>query len=199
MDLADVARVSGRLIDEVEKAVIGKRAALELLLLGRARRRARAARGLPRAREDADGALVRAGLLDGLLAHPVHARPDAVRRHRLVDLQPAHVRLRVPAGADLREPPPRGRDQPRSAEDAGRAARGDAGAAGDNRRRDPAARPAVPRARDPEPDRVRGHLPVAGGAARPVPAAHVGRLPRTRRRMADARRPRGAAAPTRWS
>ena len=34
MDLADVASVSSRLIDEVAKAVVGKRAALELLMLG---------------------------------------------------------------------------------------------------------------------------------------------------------------------
>ena len=69
-----------------------------------------------------------------LLAHPVHARPDAVGRDRLVGLQPARGGLRVPARPDLREPPARGRDQPRPAEDAGRAARGDAGAAGDDAR-----------------------------------------------------------------
>jgi MoxR-like ATPase len=34
MDLVDVGRLSGRLVDEVEKAVVGKRAALELLMLG---------------------------------------------------------------------------------------------------------------------------------------------------------------------
>ncbi len=34
MDLVDVGRVSSRLVDEVEKAVVGKRAALELLMLG---------------------------------------------------------------------------------------------------------------------------------------------------------------------
>jgi MoxR-like ATPase len=34
MDLAEVGRVSGRILDEVEKAVVGKREALELLLLG---------------------------------------------------------------------------------------------------------------------------------------------------------------------
>jgi MoxR-like ATPase len=34
MSLADVARVAGSLLDEVEKAVVGKRDALELLLLG---------------------------------------------------------------------------------------------------------------------------------------------------------------------
>ena len=158
-----------------------------------ARRRARAARGLPRPREDADGALVRAGLLDGLLAHPVHARPDAVRRDGLVGLQPARRRLPVPAGPDLRQPAARGRDQPRTAEDAGGAARSDAGAAGDDRGRDAPARPAVPRDRDAEPDRVRRDVSAARGAARPLPAAHVGRLSRARGRMARARRTRGAA------
>jgi len=34
MDLREVGTISGRILDEVEKAVIGKRAALELLLLG---------------------------------------------------------------------------------------------------------------------------------------------------------------------
>jgi MoxR-like ATPase len=34
MDLAEVGRVSNRILDEVEKAVVGKREALELLLLG---------------------------------------------------------------------------------------------------------------------------------------------------------------------
>ena len=40
------------------------------------------------------------------------------------------------AGRGLRQPSSRRRDQPRAAEDAGRAARGDAGAAGDDGRRD---------------------------------------------------------------
>ena len=99
----------------------------------------------------------------------------------------------------LHEPPPRRRDQPRPAEDAGRAARGDAGAAGDDRGRDAAARPPVPRARDAEPDRVRGHVPAARGAARPLPAAHVGGLPRARGRVAGARRPRASGGRTRSS
>ena len=42
---------------------------------------------------------------------------------------------------------------------------------------DARARAAVPRPRDAEPDRVRGHLPAARGAARPVRAAHGLRLP----------------------
>ena len=137
MNIADVAERSTRLLDEVERAVVGKRDALELVLLGRARRRPRADRGLPRSRQDADRAVVRAGDRARLRTHPVHARPDALRRHRLVDLQPAHGRLRVPARADLHEPPPRRRDQPRPTEDPGGAARGDAGAAGDDRGPDP--------------------------------------------------------------
>ena len=74
------------------------------------------------------------------------------------------------------------RDQPHAAEDPGRAARGDAGAPGHGRGRDlPAAR-ALPRARHRQPDRVRGHLPAARGAARPVPAAGRLRLPHRRTR-----------------
>ena len=64
---------------------------------------------------------------------------------------------------------------------------------------DAPARAAVHRARDAEPDRVRGHLPAARGAARPLPAAHRDRLPDARGRVADARAPRRAAARTRSS
>ncbi len=74
-------------------------------------------------------------------------------------------------------------------EGAERAAGGDAGAAGDDRARDlPRARP-VPRHGDAEPDRVGGHLPAAGGPARPVHVQGAGRLPDgdagVRRRRAD--------------
>ena len=86
------------------------------------------------------------------------------------------------------------RDQPDPAEDPVRAARGDAGAPGHGRGRDlPAAR-ALPRARDRQPDRVRGHLPAARGAARPVPAAGQLRLPHRRRGVRRARAPARAAA-----
>ena len=91
-----------------------------------------------------------------------------VRRHRRQRLQPALERVRVPAGPGLREPPPRRRDQPRLAEDAGGAARVHAGEPGDDRRRQLRARPAVHGHGDAEPDRVRGHVPAARGAARPL-------------------------------
>ena len=64
-----------------------------------------------------------------------------VRRHGRQRLQPARERVRVPAGPGLREPPARRRDQPRLAEDAGRAARVHAGAPGHDRRRHVPARP----------------------------------------------------------
>ena len=98
---------------------------------------------------------------------------------------------RVPglARAGLHQPPARRRDQPRPGEGAERAAGGDAGAAGDDRARDvPGAGP-VPGDGDAEPDRVGGHLPAAGGAARPVHVQGAGRLPHgdagVRRRRAD--------------
>ena len=102
-------------------------------------------------------------------------------------------------GPDLHQPPARRRDQPRPAEDAGGAARGDAGAAGDDRGRHAPARAAVPRARDAEPDRVRGHVPAARGAARPLPAPDLVRLPEPRRRVGGARAAARAAAWTRSS
>ena len=79
-------------------------------------------------------------------------------------------RLRLPRGPGVHEPAARRRDQPHAAEDAVGAARGDGGAAGLGRRPAAAAARPVLRDRHPEPGRVRGHLPAARGAARPVPA-----------------------------
>ncbi len=53
---------------------------------------------------------------------------------------------------------------------------------------------AVPRHRHAEPDRVRGHLSAARGAARPLPAARRARLPERRARARDARRCRARAS-----
>ena len=102
------------------------------------------------------------------VAGPVHARHPADRRHRLVRLRPADARVRVPPRAGVRERPARRRDQPRDAEDAVGAARGDGRASGDGRRRHARAPGPVPAARDGEPDRAGGDVPAAGGAARPL-------------------------------
>ena len=100
-----------------------------------ARRGPRDHRGLPGRGEDDAGEVARALARRRLLADSVHARPAALGRHRRQRLQPAHERVRVPARPGLRQRPPRRRDQPRLAEDPGRAARGDAGEPGHDRRR----------------------------------------------------------------
>ena len=118
-------------------------------------------------------------------ADPVHAGPAAVRRDRPVDLQPEDPGVRVPAGPDHEPGRPRRRDQPGDAQDAVQPPRVHGGAPGDDRRHDlPDARP-VPRHRDPEPDRVRGHVRPAGGPARPVHAADPARLSRSRSRRSS--------------
>ena len=95
-----------------------------------ARRRPRAARRRSRPRQDDPGAHARRRPAPDVLAHPVHARPDAGRHRRHQHRPGARARrhvLRVPARADLRQRRARRRDQPRHAEDAVGAARGDAG------------------------------------------------------------------------
>ena len=83
------------------------------------------------------------------------------------------------------------RDQPGDAQDPVRPARGHGGAAGHGGRQDRRAAGALPRARHPEPDRVRGHLPPAGGPTRPLPHPPPARLSRHGRRD----RPPGQPAP----
>ena len=199
LSVADASALARSVLDEVEKAVIGKRTPLTLVLsavlakghvlledfpgLGKTL----AARSLAR--------------VLGLDFARVQFTPDLLpgRHHRLVPLQPEGGHLRVPARAALRRAGARRRDQPDAPEDPVGAARGDAGAAGHGRGRDlPPARP-VPRARHGQPDRVRGHLPAARGAAGPVPDAGQLRLPHRRRGVrrgaAPARAPAGGRRP----
>ena len=115
-----------------------------------------------------------------VLAHSVHARPDA-RRHRRHQHR-AGARawrdvLRVPARADLRQRGARRRDQPGDAEDPIGPARSDAGRQRVGRLDDLPARAAVPGAGDPEPARDGGHLSAARSAARSVLLQVAGALP----------------------
>ena len=59
MELAQVQEHATRILDEVERAVVGKRERARARPDGAARRRARVARGLSGAREDARGAVLR--------------------------------------------------------------------------------------------------------------------------------------------
>ena len=101
-----------------------------------ARARPPADRGPARRRQD--HARARAGEVarPALPAHPVHQRHAARRHPRRLDLRARQRRLQVPSRADLRAGDPRRRGEPRHAEDAVGAARGDGGAPGHRRRRD---------------------------------------------------------------
>ena len=110
-------------------------------------------------------------------------------------LSPQEGTFTLRAGPDLRERRARRRDQPRAREDAVRAARGDAGAAGHDRGRPLRAARPVHRARDAEPDRPRGHLPAARGADRSLPRARAHGLPEPQGRGADARARTTSSAP----
>ncbi len=133
----DAARAAARttILDEVERAVVGKREALELVLLGIL----------------ADGHVLIEdfpGLAKTLIAR-AFAQVTSIGFTRVQftpDLMPSDVTgssiynqreadFEFRPGPDLHQPPPRRRDQPRPTEDAGRAARGDAGAAGHDRGR----------------------------------------------------------------
>ena len=167
-------------------------------------RRPRAARRRARRREDAArrrDARARSASSSGALQFTPDMLPADITG--TMTLRGGELAFRPGPGVHQR--PARRRDQPHAAEDPGRAARGDAGGAGHRRRRAaPAARP-VPRARDPEPDRVRGHLPAARGAARPLPRPSRVGYPdaRTRSgrccgsRAAGSRRPRSTTS-GRW-
>ena len=123
-----------------------------------------------------------------------HPRPAPVGRHRLERagrwLLPIHSRT------DLHERAAGRRDQPRHAAHPVGTARGDAGAPGQRRWRDAPDSGALPGAGHPEPDRARGDVRAAGGAAGPIPRPHRPGLPgrgrRTRDRAALPRRRRAA-------
>ena len=158
-----------------------------------ARARPPADRGRAGPREDAHREDDRQRARRHLPARPVHARPRALgpRRHAHLPRRLGH--LRHGAGARLLQLPARRRDQPRARQGAVGAARGHAGAPGHDRAHDARRARPVPRHGDAEPDRVRGDVPAAGGAGRPLHAQDPGRLPRARRgahrRAALARRP----------
>ncbi len=103
-------------------------------------------------------------------------------------------RFEFQQGPGVRPAAARRRGQPRDAEGAERAARGDGGAPGHRRRPHPPAAGAVLRRRDAEPELPARHLPAAGVAARPLPDAHRARLPGGGARTRAAARPRPARA-----
>ena len=177
--------ISDRLVDNIETVVYGKRSEIKLVLTALACDGHVLLEDVP---GTAKTVLARAiaGSIEGAIPQRIQCTPGSAadRRDGTLRVRPADPRLRVQARADLRQRRPRRRDQPRDAEDPVGAARGDGRAPGDRRRRHARAAVSVPRSRDGEPDRVRGHVPAAGSAARPLLPAHVARLSRARGRAA---------------
>ena len=190
--LTSTLRAAHAVLDEVERAVVGKRDVLELVLMGFLADGHVLLDDLPGVAKTlmARSFAAATGLV--VPADPVHTRPAALGHHRRDAARPAHPDVQLSAGSALRQPRARRRGEPRAGEDPGRVARGDAGATGDRRWHHLSARAAVPRRRDAEPDRVRGHLPAARGPARPIHPAHRGRLSVAGRRVEPAGSTHGA-------
>ena len=128
---------------EVEKVIVGHREVITHVLTGMFAGGHVLLEGVPGLGKTLLIKTLSGGARPVLLAHSVHARPDAGRHHRHQHHRRGRGRpeaLPVPARADLRAHPARRRDQPRHAQDAVRAARGDAGERGHRRRRHAAAR-----------------------------------------------------------
>ena len=172
---------------EVKKVIVGQDHLLERLIVALLARGHVLVEGVPGlAKTMAIKTL--AGAIGGEFQR-IQFTPDLVPADLIghAHLQPEDRGVQHLARARVHQPPARRRDQPRAGEGAERTARGDAGAPGHDRPRDaPGAQP-VPRARDAEPDRVRGHVPAARGAGRPVHAQGARRLPDAHRGVRDRR------------
>ena len=150
MNLARVSELAAPILDEVDRAVVGKRESLRLVRRG-------ILAGGHVLMEDFPG-------LGKTLAARSFAQTlglDFKRAQFTPDLLPGDItgsfiydqragEFEFRAGAALRRAAARRRDQPHAAEDAGGAARGDAGEAGDRRGPHVPAAPALPRPRDRE-------------------------------------------------
>ena len=181
-----VAEGRTRILAELGKVIVGQDEVVEQVLIALFTGGHCLITGVPGPGEDAPHQDARRHPRSGLQAHPVHAGPDAVRHHRHRDSRRGSGQPAPPVrqGADLRADHPGRRDQPHAAQDAGGAARGDAGVSRHGRRPDLSARSAVLRARDAESDRARGHLSAARSPARSLHVQHRHHLPHRGRRGA---------------
>ena len=177
-----------RLREEIATVIVGQRYLVDRLLIGLLAERPRAARRRARPGQDAVGQDARRRPSTATF-HRIQFTPDLLPADLIGTLiyNPRDGVVHRQARADLRQPHPRRRDQPRPRQGAERAARGDAGAPGHDRRRDlPAAR-SVPGAGHAEPDRAGRHLSAARGAGRSLHAEAHDRLPDARGGAADPR------------
>ena len=134
-DPADPRATAEAILFEIRRVIVGQDAMLERILVGLLSGGHLLLEGVPGPRQDADDQDPRRRPRRLVQAHPVHARPDAVRPRRDPHLPPGQGLVRRRAGPRLRQLPPRRRDQPRAGQGPVRAARGDAGAPGHDRPR----------------------------------------------------------------
>ena len=170
-------KLLGEAIAQVQRVIVGQEHMVEQLMVGLLAKGHILLEGVPGV---AKTLAVRsfATVVGGDFAR-IQFTPDLVpvrhRRHPDLQGQPGELRRRARPG--LRQLRARRRDQPRAGQGAGRDARADGGEAGLHRRHHLPGAAAVHRDRHPEPDRVRGRLPAARGAARPLPAQGRRALP----------------------
>ena len=195
----EIAAARERLDDvrrEVARVYVGSPRPIDTMLVALLARGHALLEGVPGRREDDARQGVRDGARLQRAAHPVHARPHAGRHHR-------HVRALAARRARSRSAPGPIFANVVLADEINRAPAKTQSALleamqerqvtieGD-RFELPAA---VPRARDAEPHRPRGHLPAARGADRPLPRARLDGLPGAARRGADAQDSRQVEPP----
>ncbi len=124
-----VARGRERILAEIRKVIVGQDAVIDQVLIALFTGGHCLITGVPGLAKTLLVKTRRADSRPVVQAHPVHARPDACRHHRHGSPRRggrasiAAVRDRT----DLRAHHPGRRDQPHAAQDAGGAARGDAG------------------------------------------------------------------------
>ena len=129
------ADIAARLATNVASVVLGKPEVVRLALTGLFAEGHLLLEDVPGVGKTTLARAIAASRARAVAAHPVHARPAALRRHRRDDLQPGQPAVRVPRRAGLRQHRHRRRDQPRLAEDPVGAAGGDGGAPRHGRRR----------------------------------------------------------------
>ncbi len=147
-----------KLVDNVDKAILGKARGHRARARRAAVRRARAARGLPGNRQDRARQGAREHARRHQFPHPVHARPAALGCHGRHDLRPGQGPVRVPPRADLRLDRAGRRDQPSEPEDAVGAPGGHGGGQGHGRRRELRGGFALHGHRHAEPRGAGGHV-----------------------------------------
>ena len=183
------------LLAALHATIVGQDTVVEGLVLGLIAGGHVLLEGAPGRRQDAGLPRAGGGGRRQVPAGAVHPRPAALRRGRHAHLRPEERRVRDRARPAVRQRRAGRRDQPRAGQGAVGAARGDAGAARDDRPADPRPARAVRRAGDDEPLRRRRHLPAAARAARPLPGQAGRRVPVAATR--SARSSTASAAPSR--